>query len=106
MRQPGSPSAKQQILRILAAHSDEIRERGVLRLALFGSYAKGTPGPDSDVDLLVQFASGCKTYDAFLGLAAFLEEILDRPVELITLEGLSPHLGPAILASAEDALAA
>lgn len=97
---------KAEILQTLRAHANDLRQRGVVRLALFGSYARGTATPESDVDLLVEFAPGRKSYDAFLDLALFLEDLLDRRVELITMEALSPHLAPSIMASAEDAIAA
>jgi len=84
----------------------EIRALGVSRLALFGSVLRGQPHPDSDVDVLVQFAAGTKTYERFLSLAELLERQLGRRVELVTAEALSPFIGPRILAEAEDVLGA
>lgn len=83
-----------------------IRSLGVRRLALFGSVARNEAGPESDVDFLVEFASGQKTFDRFLALADFLEELLDHPVELVTPEALSPYIGPHILSEATDVLRA
>lgn len=54
------------------------------------------------MDLLVEFQTGWKTYDNFLDLAELLEEILGRPVELLTRESLSPYIGLRILQEAED----
>lgn len=79
---------------------------GVSRLALFGSVLRGRPRLDSDVDLLVQFAPGAKSYDRFLALSELLERHLGRRVELVTTEALSPYIGPRILAEAEDVLRA
>jgi uncharacterized protein len=84
----------------------EIRTLGVQRLALFGSVLRGTAGPDSDADLLVQFREGAKTFDRFLALAELLEDRLGRRVELVTTESLSPYIGPRILAEARDVLRA
>ena len=70
---------------------------GVLRLGLFGSFARDEANEDSDVDLLVEFAPGGKSFDRFLALADLLEEDLGRPVELVTPESLSRHIGPHIL---------
>ena len=78
--------------------------KGVIRLALFGSVLRGQTHADSDVDVLVQFASGVKTYDRFFALSELLERCLGRPVELVTTEALSPFIGPRILAEAEDVL--
>ena len=83
-----------------------MRELGVERLAMFGSVVRGEPRPDSDADVLVRFAEGSKTYERFLDLAELLEEVLGRPVELVTVESLSPILGPKILAEARDVVRA
>jgi predicted nucleotidyltransferase len=88
----------------LAACEEEIRALGVSRLALFGSVLRGQADAGSDVDLLVQFAPGAKTYDRFLALSELLERCLSRRVELVTTEALSPFIGPRILAEAEDVL--
>ena len=90
----------------LVASEREIRALGVQRLALFGSVLRGEAGADSDVDLLVQFSPGAKTFDRFLALFDLLEERLGRRVELVTTEALSPFIGPRILAEAQDVLRA
>jgi uncharacterized protein len=90
----------------LSPRAEEIRSLGVERLALFGSVSRGRPRPDSDADVLVSFFAGRKTYGRFLELAELLEEALGRPVELVTVESLSPILGPKILAEARDVLRA
>lgn len=88
----------------LGAAEPEIRALGVQRLALFGSVVRRQARLDSDVDLLVQFFAGTKTYSRFSALAELLEARLGRRVELVTVEALSPFLGPRILAEAEDVL--
>jgi len=82
----------------------EILRLGVQRLALFGSVARGEARSDSDVDFLVEFAPGKKTFDNFIAVSQLLEEILDHPVELVTPEALSPFIGPHLLAVAADVL--
>jgi hypothetical protein len=90
----------------IRAAEAEIRALGVVRLALFGSVLHGSAGPGSDVDLLVQFAEGRKTFDRFFRLSELLEARLGCPVELVTTEALSPFIGPRILADAQDVLRA
>ncbi len=97
---------RQEVWERLQAAEETIRALGVERLALFGSFARDEARPDSDVDILVEFADDRKTFDAFLDLAELLEEILDRKVELVTVESLSPYIGPRILAEAEDVVGA
>jgi len=98
--------SRDEAVRCLLASEAEIRALGVRRLALFGSVLRGEAGPDSDVDLLVQFSPGAKTFDRFLALSDLLEERLGRRVELVTTEALSPFIGPRILAEAQDVLRA
>ena len=93
------------IARLVEAEAD-IRALGVARLALFGSVLRNEARPDSDVDLLVQFSPGRKSYERFLALSDLLEVHLRRRVELVTIEALSPFIGPRILAEAQDVLRA
>lgn len=95
---------REQAIQRLQHVEPQIHALGVRRLALFGSVARGEAHPDSDVDLLVEFAPGQKNIDRFLALAELLESVLDRPVELVTTEALSPYIGPHILAEAADVL--
>lgn len=97
---------RQEATERIAACAAEIRELGVLRLALFGSVLRGDASPDSDADLIVHFAPGMKSYDRFLALSELLESRLGRHVELVTPEALSPFIGPSILAEAVDVLRA
>lgn len=76
----------------------EIRALGVRRLAIFGWFASQTATGSSDVDVLVDFLPSPKRYDQLL------ERILGRQIDLVTTDGLSPHLGPHILAEAQDVL--
>ncbi len=98
-------SRDQTVTRLSGCEAD-IRALGVIRLALFGSVLRGQTDTKSDVDFIVQFAPGAKTYARFFALSELLKEQLGRPVELVTTESLSPFIGPRILAQAEDVLRA
>lgn len=95
-------ATKQEILREIWTHREEILSLGVEKLGLFGSFVRGEQGPKSDVDLLVRFRPEEKTFDNFMGLGFLLEDLLQRRVELVTTEGLSPYLGPHILEEVQD----
>jgi predicted nucleotidyltransferase len=99
-----TPLTKHQVFEIIGYLEPEIRALGVSRLAVFGSVARGESGPDSDVDVLVQFLPGSKTFERFLALSELLEAKLDRRVELVTTEALSPFFGSHILAEAQDVI--
>ncbi len=87
---------KQDVLNILRDHKADIEALGIKSVALFGSFANGEPSVDSDVDLLVEFEKGKKTFRAFMKFADFAERILERQVDVLTPESLSPHIGPHI----------
>jgi uncharacterized protein len=103
-RMATTPHTREEAIRLLKAADPRIRELGVGRLALFGSVLRGDAGANSDVDLLVEFGPGAKSFDRFLALSDLLEEVLGRPVELVTREALSPFIGPWLLSEAEDVL--
>jgi len=97
---------REEAVQRIAACGREVWALGVTRLALFGSVLRGQARRQSDVDLLVQFALGAKSDGRFLALSGLLEAQLGRPVELVTVEALSPFIGPRILAEAQDVLRA
>jgi len=88
---------KNTILQLLATHKKELLSYGVLEIGLFGSYARNKASAESDVDLLVDLAKNKKTFKNFMALSYYLEELLDRKVELVTKQSLSPYIGPHIL---------
>ena len=94
---------KQDVLKILHQNRERLKALGVSKIGLFGSFARGEQHPDSDIDLLVEFEAGQKTFDTFMELSFLLEEILHRRIELVTVESLSPYLGPHILQEVEYA---
>ena len=74
---------------------------GVKNIGLFGSFVRGDQTALSDIDLLVEFMPEKHTFDNFMELTFLLEELLGRKVELVTLEALSPYIGPHILKEVE-----
>lgn len=83
-------------LKLLRDHGPEIRERfGVKRLAVFGSTARDEARDDSDVDVMVEF-EGKATFKGFMGLKFYLEELLQRNVDLVTNDAIRPRTRPSI----------
>jgi len=99
-------TSREEVIERCRRAEPEIRELGVRRIALFGSLARGAADSDSDVDLLVEFEPGGKSFDRFLALSDLLERLLGRRVDLVTTEALSPFIGPHILAEAADVVRA
>ena len=74
--------SEQEILDVLWAEKPYLREHfGLLSVGLFGSYAKGAQGPESDVDLLVELTE--PRFDFLAGIQVHLEKKIGKPVELI-----------------------
>jgi predicted nucleotidyltransferase len=92
---------KQDILAAFSRIRPRLSEMGVARIGLFGSFVRGEQRSDSDVDLLVEFEPGRKTFDSFMAVSFLLEDLLGRRVELVTPESLSPYLAPHILKEVE-----
>jgi len=95
--------SREKVLELITEQRPRLRALGVRRLGLFGSFVRGEQRADSDVDLLVEFTPGQKTFDNFMQLAFFLEELFHRRVELVTPESMSPYLRPYILDEVEYA---
>lgn len=78
------------------------RKHGVRRLAFFGSVLRDDFGPDSDVDVLVEFLPGQRVGLAFFSMQEELSELLGRRVDLNTPAFLSSHFRDEVLREAED----
>ena len=93
--------SKEQILKKIRDHKDKIKSFGVKRLGLFGSFANNTATDKSDLDFIVEFEE--KTFDAYMGLKDYLEELFQRPVDLVLPNTIKPRLRSQILGEVVDA---
>ena len=93
--------SRDEIFSLLQAHQQEIQGFGVKRIGVFGSFVRGEQDANSDVDILVEFEPSQKTFDHFMKLAFFLDDLFGRKAELVTTEALSPYIGPHILREVE-----
>jgi predicted nucleotidyltransferase len=83
-------------LELLSQHKAYLARRfGVTGLALFGSMVRGEARDDSDIDILVGF-DGPATSERYFGVQFYLEDLLGRPVDLITEKALRPELRPFV----------
>ena len=87
---------KQAVLTRLTDCMEEIRQRfSVKTLAIFGSIARDEAADNSDVDVLVVF-EGKGSFDLFMDLKFYLEELLAAQVDLVTDRALRPQIRRAI----------
>lgn len=75
---------------------------GVCQLGLFGSTVRGENTPKSDIDILIDFNAGQETYLNFIGACNILQDTFGKTkLDVVTLKGLSPYIGKAILNEVE-----
>ena len=87
---------RDEILRILGQHHGQLEQHhGVRFIALFGSVARDQPSPESDIDLLVEFATR-PGFDGYMQLKARLESLLGQRVDLVMIGALKPSIRPQI----------
>lgn len=94
---------KETILQTLVTHRSQLADFGVRQIGLFGSYVRNEATENSDIDLLVDIRKDKKTFNNFLSLNYYLEELFGNKVELVTTQSLSPYIGPHILKTVEYA---
>ncbi|MFI5329721.1 MAG: nucleotidyltransferase family protein [Desulfobaccales bacterium] len=85
----------EQILKIIEANRAKIKDFGVRRLGLFGSAARGEATDSSDLDFLVELEK--KTFDNYMDLKFFLEDLFGCKVDLVMKDALKPRLREPIL---------
>ena len=89
------------VLAKLRAHEVELRERGVVHVAVFGSVVRADNLADSDVDLFVDLTPEiADDFLAYAGIAADLEEIVGQDVDVARRDRLRPHVRPSAEAQA------
>ncbi len=84
---------RERVLRILREAEPRLRARGITRLSLFGSMARGEVGPESDIDLLIEIdpAAGFGLSD-LLDLREELGDLLGRPINFAFASEMRPWL--------------
>jgi predicted nucleotidyltransferase len=94
---------KRQIVDSLRSHLTEFSAFGVERIAVFGSVVHGTATEESDIDILVRFSAGAKSFDHFMGLRAYLEDMFPgQRIDLVLEDALKPAIRARVLSEAAD----
>lgn len=93
---------RETVLQILREHTQELRNRGVASLSLFGSVARDEAGSHSDVDILIELDAPLG-YFALVDIQLYLEQILGCRVDLTTPDALHPAMRATILREAVHA---
>lgn len=87
----------EKILELMQENQKKIEKYGVKKIGLFGSFVNNKQKDNSDVDILVEFKKGKKTFDNYMDLKFFLEKLFNRNVDLVVKEALKVKLKSNIL---------
>jgi predicted nucleotidyltransferase len=92
---------RREIIDRLRQNEAALRARGVSHAALFGSRARGDNRPDSDIDIMIEVdpAAGIGVYE-YVALKDYIAALFDRPVDVVSREGLKPYVKPAVTTDA------
>ncbi len=84
------------MLNRLMENEAALKARGVSHAALFGSRARGDNRPDSDIDILIDLApeAAIGVWE-YAGLKAYIADLFEDPVDVVSRETLKPHIRPA-----------
>lgn len=86
---------RQEILHLLEANREKIRSFGVKEIGVFGSVARGEQTEKSDVDVLVELEK--ETFNAYMSLLFFLEDLFETKVDLVMKDVIKPIIKDRIL---------
>jgi uncharacterized protein len=83
-------NSREDVLKLIEQNQAALRKLGVRRLGLFGSCARGEATAESDLDFVVEFSE--KSFDAYMDLKSFLENLFRSRVDLVTMSSIKPRL--------------
>ena len=88
---------REDVLQVLRDHEAELRERGVIHAALFGSLARGEAGPKSDIDIMVEFDPEAPiTMWSYVGVIRYVQGLFGRRrTDVVNRLGLNKYIRPA-----------
>jgi hypothetical protein len=98
---PAAQPTATAVLNALVEKREDIKRFGVRSLGLFGSAARGEATPASDLDFLVELEK--PSFDTYMGLLEYLEELFGHPVDLVLANTIKPRLRESILREAVHA---
>jgi len=87
----------EEIISQLSANMEKLNRYGIEKIGLFGSGARNTLTSSSDLDFLVEFYSGMKSFDNYMDVKFFLEDLFHRNIDLVIYQNIKEPLKEDIL---------
>ncbi|MBP9186297.1 MAG: nucleotidyltransferase domain-containing protein [Bacteroidia bacterium] len=97
-------TTRKDILKKLKSNKLKLSNLGIRKVGLFGSYSRDEQSSESDIDLLVDFEPERENFDNFMAVYDLFENLFkNERIEVVTINGLSPYIGPKILSEVQYA---
>ncbi len=93
----------EEIIAFFKNNKSKLANFGISKIGLFGSYSKNKENQNSDIDILVEFKEGKKTFDNYMDLKFYLEDKLRKKVDLVIDQNIKEELKSEILGSVKYA---
>lgn len=93
---------KETVKQRISRHKAQFNALGIALIGLFGSYVREEQHDNSDIDVLIAFEDQKESFHNFMEVCYLLDDIFEgEKVEVVTINGLSPYIGPKILKEVE-----
>ena len=79
---------REELIELLKANKKELEKFGVQKIGIFGSFGREEADKSSDIDIVVEFKKGEGTFRNFGGLIEYLENLFNRPIDILTPTGI------------------
>ena len=89
--------SKKDLIKAIQDNTGTLKAYGVKKMGIFGSFATSSQSPTSDVDVLVEFERKSKTFDNYMELKLFLEQLFKRRVDLVIKDALKARIKDSVL---------
>jgi len=89
---------KDYIISTINTNRQTFNRLGIRNVGLFGSYSRNEQSVKSDIDILIDFKPEMENFDNYMAVCDIFEQLFkNEKVEIVTINGLSPYIGPRIL---------
>jgi hypothetical protein len=91
-------TTKDYIISAIKTNKETLKRLGIRNVGLFGSYSRDEQSVKSDIDILIDFKPEMENFDNYMAVCDIFEQLFkNEKVEIVTINGLSPYIGPKIL---------
>jgi len=91
-------TTKDNIISTIKTNRKKLNRLGIRNVGLFGSYSRDEQSGKSVIDILIDFNPEMENFDNYMAVCDIFEQLFkNEKVEIVTINGLSPYIGPRIL---------